>query len=89
MVPNGFRLLFPSSLFFANQFVVSILTEVSGSFNKTEVICGGEGNRVRLVEGVAGKELPWERNRPQSPDIYVRIWISSGPSQAPDKTMAF
>lgn len=79
----------PSPLFFANQFVVSIPTELSGSFNKTKVICVGEGNRVRLVEGASGKELPWERDRPQSPDILglVREWIYPGPSQAPVRTL--
>lgn len=90
LVPNGFRLLLSLFPFLCQpSSVVSIPTELSGSFNKTKVICGGEGNRVRLVEGASGKELPWERDRPQSPDILglVREWIYPGPSQAPVRTL--
>ena len=44
------------------------------------------GNGVRMVGGT-GKEVPWERARPQSPDILgiMRDWISPGPSQGPSE----
>ena len=37
--------------------------------------------------GGTGKEVPWERARPQSPDILgiMRDWISPGPSQGPSE----
>lgn len=71
----------PSPLFFADQLVVSVPTEFSGSFNTMKVFFFG----VEKVEVGDGKKLPWERARPQSPDILgiVREMISPGPSQGP------
>lgn len=72
--------------FSADQFVVSVPTEVPGSFNKTKVNWGG-CFLVGMVEEGTRKADSWERARPQPPDILVimREWISPGPSQGPTK----
>ena len=41
LAPMAFGCFCASSLFSADQFVVSVLTKVSGAFNKTKVFFGG------------------------------------------------
>lgn len=72
----------PSPIFFADKFVVSVSTEISGSFNTMKVFFFFGVEKVEVGDG---KKLPWERARPQFPDILgiVRETISPGPSQGP------
>lgn len=79
-----------STLSSADHFVVSVPTEHSAVLMKQKsfyLFIFFQGNRVWIVEGVAGKEVPQKRAKPQSPNILglVRKCISSGPSQGPSE----